>query len=249
MPNTFASESSSAFRLTWLLAVLFLRGDCLPVHGKHHRLASERSFLSRRGGNLPFISPSKKNSSEAVSLRKESPTERNPQLSSHEHLPTEKLGRKKIQVSSEMDIDIPIEMAFDAFADLPRQPSWSTWLSSVEYIGPPGDEKRETLWKMGAFGTTISWNAISTKLERPFVVAWESTKGFKNFGLVEFEALSNNSTRMKLTITFVPPLFTAGVLGFSGLARVVESRMLRPTLRNFRNVVAENDLKTVGNLN
>ena len=150
----------------------------------------------------------------------------------------------KIVVSSELEVDIPIDVAFDAFADLPRQPSWSPWLRSVEYSGPPGNEQSETLWKMRYMGFSMSWNSKTVQMKRPNVIAWESTRGLKNFGLIEFQATSEHSTHVKLTMTFLPPRFlNNNVMGFRRMTRVIEDRMLQTTLKNFRDIVVENDLK------
>jgi uncharacterized membrane protein len=146
-----------------------------------------------------------------------------------------------IVVTSEMEMDIPIQVCFDAFSDLPRQPSWSPWLHSVSY-----DEKnpQETVWKMRYLGLPISWRSVSTNNKRPHVIEWKSIKGLKNFGRVDFTELTDQTTHMKLTLTFEVPPIAARVLTQSAkTTRMVEDRMLRTTLQNFRNVVLENDMK------
>ena len=150
-------------------------------------------------------------------------------------------ARRQIVVTAEEEMNIPIEIAYDAFRDLPRQPSWSPWLRSVEYLS---DDKNESLWRMKYLGLTISWKAINTNLERPYLIEWESTSGLKNYGRVEFERLSAQNTRMRFVMTFEAPRMAAAMIGkSSSVTRMVENKMLKKTLRNFRRIVTEHDLK------
>ncbi len=41
---------------------------------------------------------------------------------------------REILVSASIKLPFSADIAFDAFSDLPRQPSWSTWLHSISYI-------------------------------------------------------------------------------------------------------------------
>lgn len=147
----------------------------------------------------------------------------------------------RIVVTSEMEMDIPIQICFDAFSDLPRQPTWSPWLHSVSY---DENNPHETVWKMRYLGLPISWRSISTNNRRPHLIEWKSIKGLKNFGRVDFTQVSEQTTHMKLTLTFEVPRIAARVLTKSTqTTRMVEDRMLRTTLQNFRNIVRENDMK------
>jgi uncharacterized membrane protein len=54
---------------------------------------------------------------------------------------------REISVSAKIDLPFAADLAFDAFSDLPRQPSWSQWLHSVSYIdgdGNPIGKRRNT---------------------------------------------------------------------------------------------------------
>lgn len=43
-------------------------------------------------------------------------------------------SKREIVVSASIDLPFGADVAFDAFSDLPRQPSWSSWLNSVSYV-------------------------------------------------------------------------------------------------------------------
>mmetsp|Transcript_18729 Transcript_18729/g.22469 ORF Transcript_18729/g.22469 Transcript_18729/m.22469 type:complete len:247 (-) Transcript_18729:387-1127(-) len=166
----------------------------------------------------------------------------------------EKLAKREIVVSTSLEMPFPPEVAFDAFSNLERQPSWSNWLKSVKYVDPAeGDDgvevafgSRETKWTVGFRGISFSWTSISTRLERPRLIEWESTSGMKNQGQVIFESNSEGtSTDMTLKMTFVTPRFAAAIFRRSGkIANFVENKMLKTTLVNFCDVVMAEDLQS-----
>lgn len=158
--------------------------------------------------------------------------------------------RKEIKVSTTLEVPFDAFIAFDAFSDLPRQAEFSPWLRKVEYIVPPdttqgrvGRNLGETKWYMGFRGVSFTWNAVSTKLERPTLIEWESTSGMKNYGRVDFERKDENSTIMTMTMTFVAPRIVAGLFRRSSImANFVQNQILRSTLENFRTIIMEKDL-------
>lgn len=161
------------------------------------------------------------------------------------------LSKREIAVSSSLEMPFSPEVAFDAFSNLERQPSWSNWLKSVEYLDPAQKDgvdvafgSRETKWTVGFRGISFSWNSISTRLERPRIIEWESTSGMKNRGQVVFDS-QGDGTYMTLKMTFVAPRFAAAIFRRSNkIASFVENRMLRTTLVNFCDVVMTEDLKS-----
>jgi uncharacterized membrane protein len=171
-----------------------------------------------------------------------------------------------IVVTGEIELPVPASVAFDAWADLPRQPTWSPWLSDVSYIVPSsssssgssdsaasavvGDASSSSSssclnskWTMKYLGLSFSWNSVTTRLDRPNLIMWESTSGVKNYGKVEFESLGPRQTRMRLTLTFLAPRLLTKLVGEkTALARLVDQKLTQQALVNFRQVVIQDDL-------
>jgi uncharacterized membrane protein len=157
-----------------------------------------------------------------------------------------------IVVQSSIELPFPAQVAYDAFSDLPRQPTWSPWLQDVRYIDSGRQVSR---WTMKIAGLSYSWRSISTRQSRPHVIEWESTSGIRNKGRVDISFLSSSSTastavdpsccRMTLTMAFQPPRVVVAIFrdDFSALKRQMEERILRRTLSNFRDVVLRHDLR------
>lgn len=178
-----------------------------------------------------------------------------------------KKARKEIVVSSKINLPFSAEEAFEAFSNLERQPSWSSWLKSVTYIDDKDDstverrfsncgmELKETKWVMGWKKFRFSWKSKVTTLNRPHRIDWESTSGLKNMGSVQFEDIIRGlddeeedrdengyliKTRMTLSMKFIAPRIVASALRRSDkISYLMEDKMLQPTLDKFSQVVAE----------
>jgi len=149
-------------------------------------------------------------------------------------------NRATIDVSHSIILPFPRDIAFDAFRDLTRQPSWSPWLDSVEFID---SNQTETLWKMRYLGLRFSWKSICTLEERPSALHWMSTSGMENFGSVKFEEESKGSTRMTMNMSFAAPSILIRLVGRNGrLQRLAKTQILARTMKNFRDDVLERDV-------
>ena len=161
------------------------------------------------------------------------------------------LSNRELEVSASIVLPFEADTAFSAFTDLPRQPTWSTWLHSVTYIEDGLNQQtncgiplKETKWTMQwkkAF--RFSWKSKMTALERPSLIKWESTSGLKNYGQIEFNSLSEQDTEMKLTMKFIAPRIVGSMMRRSDkIKHFMEENMLNPTLVNFRKIILEQDL-------
>jgi len=158
----------------------------------------------------------------------------------------EGLLKRKIVVTASISLPFSAELAYDAYSQLPRQPSWSAWLRSVSYVD---DNETKSKWVLGWSNLEFSWLSIGTKLERPNIIKWESVSGLKNMGSVQFvervdiRTLTGVATNMTVTLTFVAPRVVASVLRRSKrVSSFMHDIILKPTLLTFREVVMEEDL-------
>jgi uncharacterized membrane protein len=251
MAFIFAS-SHPLFLCSWLF-VLFLHGESFTTVSAFPRIAVGKytppgvlstsplwqNFSRTRGRSRRNMQPPTEQREDDVEDLELSAEE---DYAADDNEPT----KGHVDITTELELPFSMEVAFDAFSDLPRQPSWSPWLHSVSYVDPPGIENRETTWKLRYLGVRLSWNARNTRFERPYLIQWQSTSGMKNFGRVDFYPSKENDafTLMKMTLTFVVP----GPVGrmFQNSERIkgiVKKRMLEPTLINFSTIVMENDMK------
>ena len=161
------------------------------------------------------------------------------------------------------------DVAFAAFSDLTRQPSWCKYLHSVEYIGLVNDADaaaddgtnksdlqtqniplRSSKWTVGVKGLRFSWTASDTRIIRNKRIEWASTSGLKNIGSVVFTPSSSSSTssqsdsttHMELCFVFVLPRLVSSLYRRLNIRKYTEEVMLADMLQQFRDVVIEEDL-------
>lgn len=149
--------------------------------------------------------------------------------------------KRLIQISSEVKLPFSPEVAFDAYSDLTRQPSWSHWLHSVEYLD---NDKKNSKWTMQFLKIKYSWTAVALKNERPHVIQWKSTSGLQNSGMVTF--IPNDDmeypTLMRMKMAFVAPRAAAAVFRRSKvIAEFVREKMILDSMLKFGNVVKNGD--------
>jgi len=175
---------------------------------------------------------------------------------------------RSLDVSSRLELPFPVELAYDTFSNLTRQPEWSPWLHSVDYVSDDENENENndtestldsTKWTLKVMGVSYSWISIATVQDRPYVIEWESISGLKNYGRVVFERKNNHYKLndeytttwssslsscccciMTMTMTFVPPrLVTAIFRNPNGIKRFMEHKLIGSSLETFRDVVLE----------
>ena len=95
-----------------------------------------------------------------------------------------------------------------------------------------------TEWNLNIRGVKFSWKAKSQVLAEPKGIAWESTSGLKNRGVVEFEPIADDSCMMKLKMSIIMPYILVSL--FNGIPMVQEflqNKLLKWSLEMFRDVV------------
>ena len=174
-------------------------------------------------------------------------------------------NKKRIECSASIMLPFSADVAFSAFSDLTRQPSWCKYLHSVEYIGLVNEEDeddgsltndkdvqtqdiplRSSKWTVGVKGLRFSWTASDTRIIRNKRIEWASTSGLKNIGSVVFtpssSSQSESTTHMTLCFIFVLPRLVSSLYRRLNIRKYTEEVMLADMLEQFRDVVIEEDL-------
>ena len=177
-----------------------------------------------------------------------------------------KKNKRLIEISSQIELPFSAEIAYDAYTNLPRQSSWSSWLESVEVLNSKNDNdndndsnsnsnsnsnKVQSKWTSKMMGYTYSWEAIAIKNERPHTIEWSSVTGLQNEGIVRFykkkgskSSYTHGPTLMTIKMSFVTPRVVSSIIRKSKTLRnYVEKKMIEQSLNDFRDVVLENDVK------
>jgi len=170
-----------------------------------------------------------------------------------------KSKRKLIQISSQIELPFSAEVAYEAYSDLSRQPTWSSWLESVVVLNDGSSSnsnnnnnsgKVESKWTSKMMGIRYSWTAEAVRNERPHTIQWKSVTGLRNEGTVRFyprrgKGYDKGPTLMTLNMAFVTPRAVTSIVKRSKkLSKFVEEKMIAESLQQFRDtVVSENNLQ------
>ena len=127
------------------------------------------------------------------------------------------------EVTKHIDVDVPVRTAYNQWTQFEEFPRFMEGVKSVTQL----DDKR-LRWHAEIAGKDEQWNAEITEQEPDMRVAWKSTSGAKNAGVVTFHRLADSKTRVTLQLDYEPegPVESIGsALGF--VERRVEGDLKR----------------------
>jgi uncharacterized membrane protein len=129
--------------------------------------------------------------------------------------PLTRLGRGQgvVDVHRNLVIHAPVERVFALFDSVENYPCF---LRSVREVRR--QENGRSHWVVrGPAGSTVEWDSITTVRQPNELLAWHSVPGSKagqHSGVIRFERLDDNQTRVDLRMSYSPP---AGAMGHAVL--------------------------------
>lgn len=128
-----------------------------------------------------------------------------------------------------VDVDVPVETAWDLWCDLEQMPKWMKWIDSVR-IPPETPELSE--WKLASRGLEFTWRSKITNLVTHQIIQWEAIDGLPNKGAIRFYDRKEGQSSVKLTVSYAIPAIIKWMDGLF-LGRLVEAT-LQSDLNRFR---------------
>lgn len=126
-------------------------------------------------------------------------------------------------IQKSIDVNVPVKTAYNQWTQFEEFPKF---MEGIEYIRQLDDKRLH--WKANLYGKVEEWDAAITEQHPDERIAWKSTTGADNAGVVTFHYLDDNKTRIMLQIDYDPEGFVENVgdkLGFVG--RRVEGDLKR----------------------
>jgi uncharacterized membrane protein len=232
----------------FIVSFMSVGSHCIKLYN-FSKIGSFYSFVSAVDGSNPTVNPkrrkclqSRSTNDDTVPLVNSCLSREDPQLDfKYDMKDVVSTSTNVITTSSSIILPFSASVAYDAFSDVTRQPTWSPWLYSVSYVEDRGNESLETEWIMKLFGFKYSWRAISTRLERPHLIEWISTSGLRNGGRVQFEPLVSKDgeghCKMTMTMKFVAPTAIVRMVP-NKIESLFQRVILKRTLHRFKEVIA-----------
>ena len=149
-----------------------------------------------------------------------------------------------LEHSVQVEVEVPIELAWSLWSDLEQMPRWMKWIESVKVLEDNPDLSR---WKLATSGLEFSWLSRIVKIVPQQIIQWESVDGLPNRGAIRFYDRGNSSI-VKLSVSYAIPGIIGKLMDNLFLGRVVEST-IQADLERFKEYAlqAKANLETAPN--
>ena len=134
-----------------------------------------------------------------------------------------------------IDVNVPLKTVYNQwtqFEDFPR------FMEGVQSVTQLGDKKLR--WYAEIAGKNEEWYAEITEQTPDQRIAWTSTSGARNAGVVTFHYIDEDTTRIMLQIDYEPEGFVENVGAALG---IVKSRMAGD-MERFKKFIEERQTET-----
>ncbi len=122
-------------------------------------------------------------------------------------------------IEKSLDVEAPVRMVYNQWTQFEEFPSFMEGVTSVTQL-----DDRHLRWQANIGGKEKDWTAEITEQRPDERVAWRSTSGARNAGVVTFHRLADRKTRVMLQLEYEPEGFTESAGDAVG---VVGSRVAR----------------------
>jgi uncharacterized membrane protein len=139
------------------------------------------------------------------------------------------------KVEQSIDVHVPLSTAYNQWTQFEEFPRFMEGVKSVRQL----DDK--TLeWTAEIGGNEESWTAEITEQEPDQRVAWHSTSGATNAGVVTFHRIDDDTTRVMLQMEWDPE----GPLQNAGAALGLDDRRVQGDLERFKEFIESRGAET-----
>ena len=102
-------------------------------------------------------------------------------------------------VEQSVEVDVPVRTAYDQWTQFEQFPQFMEGVESVRQL-----DDTHLRWKAEIAGATREWDAEITEQRPDERVAWRSTSGTTNAGVVTFHRLDEARTKIMLQLYMEP---------------------------------------------
>lgn len=138
-------------------------------------------------------------------------------------------------VTSDIDIEAPISTVYNQWTQFEEFPAFMDGVEQIEQ----GDD--ETLhWRVSIGGVDREFDARITEQHPDERIAWQSTSGPQQAGVVTFHRLDDEHTRVRLQLEWQPEGLTENV----GAVLQLDDAQVASDLREFKRLIESNGFET-----
>ena len=139
------------------------------------------------------------------------------------------------KIEQSIDVNVPVRTAYNQWTQFEEFPQFMEGVERVKQI----DDTR-LHWTAEIAGKTKEWDAEVTEQEPDQRIAWTSTTGARNAGSVDFHRISDNETRVTLTMDVEPE----GIVESVGTAVGIPDGQVKGDLERFKKFIESRGQET-----
>lgn len=138
-------------------------------------------------------------------------------------------------ITQSIDVDVPVRTAYDQWTQFESFPEFMEGVDEVRQL-----DDTHLHWVASIGGQREEWDAEITEQEPDMRVAWTSTTGAHNAGVVTFHHLGDTETRVTLQMDWEPE----GVVQNVGDKLGLDERRVKGDLERFKTFIEERGAAT-----
>jgi uncharacterized membrane protein len=139
------------------------------------------------------------------------------------------------KVETSIEVNVPIETAYNQWTQFEEFPRFMEGVQEVRQL----DDTR-LRWTAEVGGKTHEWEAEITEQRPDERVAWESSDGKTNAGVVTFHRIDDHTTRIMVQMEWEPE----GAIEQAGAAIGADDVRVRGDLERFKELIESRGLET-----
>jgi uncharacterized membrane protein len=138
-------------------------------------------------------------------------------------------------IERSIDVHVPVRTAYNQWTQFEEFPHFMQGIEQVKQL----DDVR-LHWRANIAGKTEEWFAKVTEQTPDQRVAWTSTSGAQNAGVVTFHKIDDNTTRVMLQLDYEPQ----GIIEKAGSALGIVENRVKGDLERFKTFIESRGVET-----
>jgi uncharacterized membrane protein len=138
-------------------------------------------------------------------------------------------------IERSIDVNVPVRTAYNQWTQFETFPHFMEGVKEVRQI-----DDTHLLWVAEIAGKEEKWNAEITEQHPDHRIAWHSTSGADNAGVVTFHYIDDNTTRIMLQVDYDPE----GVVENVGDKLGMVGRRVEGDLKRFKDFIEGRQVPT-----
>ena len=122
----------------------------------------------------------------------------------------------------QIEVPVPIELAWSLWSDLEQMTIWMKWIESVKILPEKPELSR---WKLASGRFNFTWLSRIVQVVPQQIIEWQSVDGLPNKGAIRFYNRKDGSCIVKMSFAYAVP----GIIGKlmdSLIGDIVESTVM-----------------------